>query len=235
MATLDQWIKDFPPITRMYMAGALLTTAACALELLTPFQLFFSYPLIVYSHQYWRLITSFFFFGSRFSIDFLFHMFFLVRYCRGLEEGSFHGRTADFAYLMIFGSTIISLIAPIVNLRFLGEPLTFMMVYIWSRRNPFARLNFLGLFTFTAPYLPWVLLAFAFLLENQGFMDNHAMSNFIGIMVGHMYYFLEDVYPLMIPSRKRLLKTPRFLTALFTPEHDPHPNIVINEPHPQQD
>jgi Derlin-2/3 len=77
MASLEQWIKDFPVITRTYMAGALLTTAACALDLLSPFSLYFSLPMIVQRHQYWRLLTNFFFFGANFSLDFLFHMFFL--------------------------------------------------------------------------------------------------------------------------------------------------------------
>ena len=38
------------------------------------------------------------------GLDFLFHMFFLARYCRLLEEGSFRGRTADFFYMLVFGA-----------------------------------------------------------------------------------------------------------------------------------
>jgi hypothetical protein len=34
-----------------------------------------------------------------------------------------------------------------------------MMVYIWARRNPWGRMNFLGVFNFTAPYLPYDLMA----------------------------------------------------------------------------
>jgi Derlin-2/3 len=41
-----------------------------------------------------------------------------------------------------------------MHMFFVGNSLAFMTVYIWSRRNRFARMNFLGLFTFTAPYLP---------------------------------------------------------------------------------
>ncbi len=33
----------------------------------------------------------------------------------------------------------------------------------------------------------------------------------LGIAVGHLYYYLEDVYPKMTPSRTRILKTPRIL------------------------
>jgi hypothetical protein len=29
-------------------------------------------------------------------------------------------------------------------------------VYVWSKQNPFIHMSFLGLFTFTAAYLPWV-------------------------------------------------------------------------------
>lgn len=46
-------------------------------------------------------------------------------------------------------------------------------------------MSFLGLFPFTAPYLPWVLLSFSILLGNS------ATTDLIGIVVGHIYYFLE--------------------------------------------
>ncbi|KAK6024632.1 hypothetical protein OSTOST_09555 [Ostertagia ostertagi] len=39
---------------------------------------------------FWRLITSFCFFGS-FGFSFLFNMIFTYRYCMMLEEGSFRG------------------------------------------------------------------------------------------------------------------------------------------------
>ena len=84
-----------------------------------------------------------------------------------------------------------------------------MMVYVWARRNPFVRMSFLGLFAFTAPYLPWVLLSFSVLLGNS------AMIDLIGIVVGHVYYFMEDVYPTIADIRgwrvRRWLAAPGFL------------------------
>lgn len=35
-----------------------------------------------------------------------------------------------------------------VNLLFLGHAFTIMLVYVWSRRNPFVRMNFFGLLNF---------------------------------------------------------------------------------------
>jgi len=80
------WYLEIPIITRVYLTTSVVTTAACALELVSPFSLYFNAQLVVYKFQVWRLLTNFFFFGAL-GLDFLFHMFFLVRYCRLLEEG----------------------------------------------------------------------------------------------------------------------------------------------------
>lgn len=37
------------------------------------------------------------------GLDFVFHMFFLVKYSKALEEGSFRGRSADFLWMLLFG------------------------------------------------------------------------------------------------------------------------------------
>ncbi len=58
-----------------------------------------------------------------------------------------------------------------VNLVFLGQAFTIMLVYIWSRRNPNVRMNFFGLLNFQAPFLPWVLMGFSLLLGNSIIVD----------------------------------------------------------------
>jgi len=54
---------------------------------------------------------------------------------------------------------------------FLGQAFTIMLVYVWSRRNPYVSMSFFGLLTFQAPYLPWVLFAFSLLLGNSVIVD----------------------------------------------------------------
>lgn len=44
-------------------------------------------------------------------------------------------------------------------------------VYVWGRRHPYVSLSFLGIFNFTAPYLPWVLLAFSVILRSSPVVD----------------------------------------------------------------
>jgi len=207
--SMEQLIRDIPVVTRAYMTGALVTTAACALDFISPFSLYLNFSLVFYKLQFWRLVTNFLFFGARFSHDFLFHMFFLVRYSRALEEGAFRGRTADFLFMVLFGALVMLILAPLIGLQFLGSSLTFMMVYIWARANPFGRMHFLGLFTFTAPFLPWVLLSFSLLLGGDFVVDA------VGIFTGHLYYFIRHVYPRMLPSRPNLLATPGLIENFF--------------------
>uniref|UniRef100_A0AAA9TPL1 Derlin n=1 Tax=Bos taurus TaxID=9913 RepID=A0AAA9TPL1_BOVIN len=138
------------------------------------------------------------------------------RYCRMLEEGSFRGRTADFVFMFLFGGVLMTLLGLLGSLFFLGQALTAMLVYVWSRRSPGVRVNFFGLLTFQAPFLPWALMGFSMLLGNSILVD------LLGIAVGHVYYFLEDVFPNQ-PGGKRLLLTPSFLKLLLdAPEEDPN-------------
>ncbi|XP_041749843.1 derlin-2 isoform X1 [Coregonus clupeaformis] len=192
------------------------------LELITPFQLYFNPDLILRNYQVWRLITNFLFFGPV-GFNFLFNMIFLYRYCRMLEEGSFRGRTADFVFMFLFGGLLMTIFGTFVSLVFLGQAFTIMLVYVWSRRNPNVRMNFFGLLNFQAPFLPWVLMGFSLLLGNSIIVD------LLGIAVGHVYFFLEDVFPNQ-PGGGRWLKTPFFLKMLFdTPEEDANYNPLPEE------
>ena len=204
--SIEDWYKEMPVVTRTYLTLAFLTTVLCSLDVISPLTVYFNLKLITQKFQLWRLVSNFFFFGNL-GLDFLFHMFFLSRYCRLLEEGSFRSRTADFVYMLLFGGTLLLVCASFAQIQFLGQSLTFMMVYVWARRNQHLNMSFLGLFNFTAPYLPWVLAIFSVVLGSSPVVD------VVGMIAGHLYYFLEDIYPAM--RGRRLLKTPGLLKVLF--------------------
>ena len=212
-----QWYMSIPPVSRVYLTASFVLTSLCALDLLSPFSLYYNYNLIFHQNQWWRLITNFLFFGL-FSIDFLFHMYFLVRYSRLLEEGDYRNRPASFVVFLLFGSFLLLLAAPFSSVHFLGSSLTFMMVYVWGRRNADVRMSFLGLFPFNAPYLPWVMLGFSCLLGNSATLD------VLGIAAGHCYYFLEYVLPSIAEirgwGRRKLLEPPNVLKWLCGDRRD---------------
>eukprot|EP00073_Rattus_norvegicus_P041674 XP_008771144.1 PREDICTED: derlin-3 isoform X4 [Rattus norvegicus] len=59
-----------------------------------------------------------------------------------------------------------------------------------------------------------------------------AFGSLTGIIVGHIYYFLEDVFPNQ-PGGKRLLLTPSFLKLLLDdPQEDPN-YLPLPEEHPE--
>ncbi|XP_039098769.1 derlin-3 isoform X3 [Hyaena hyaena] len=176
-----------PAVTRAYTAACVLTTAAVQLELLSPFQLYFNPHLVFRKFQVWRLVTNFLFFGPL-GFSFFFNMLFVFRYCRMLEEGSFRGRTADFVFMFLFGGVLMTVSFP------------------GSETSGAAPLG-----PAFAPFLPWALMGFSLLLGNSILVD------LLGIAVGHIYYFLEDVFPNQ-PGGKRLLLTPSFL-SVWAPPH----------------
>uniref|UniRef100_A0A665TDK0 Derlin n=1 Tax=Echeneis naucrates TaxID=173247 RepID=A0A665TDK0_ECHNA len=201
--TLQQEYLQIPVVTRAYTTACVLTTAAVQLEIITPFQLYFNPDLILRNYQVMMKC--------------------MYRYCRMLEEGSFRGRTADFVFMFLFGGLLMTIFGTFVSLVFLGQAFTIMLVYVWSRRNPNVRMNFFGLLNFQAPFLPWVLMGFSLLLGNSIIVD------LLGIAVGHVYFFLEDVFPNQ-PGGGRWLKTPSIIKMLFdTPEEDANYNPLPEE------
>mmetsp|Transcript_15490 Transcript_15490/g.14021 ORF Transcript_15490/g.14021 Transcript_15490/m.14021 type:complete len:255 (+) Transcript_15490:114-878(+) len=227
------WYTEIPVISRVYLTAALGTTTACYMDIISPLTLYYNYDLIITKGQYWRIFSSFLFFGS-FSFNLFFHIYFVVRYCRLLEEGKFRGRTADFILMILFGAAFMLIMAVSFNMfskiKFLGHPLSFMMVYVWARcpENLNVQMSLLGLFPFTAPYLPWILLLFAL------FLGSPIETDLMGIIVGHLYFFLDEIYPQIATIRgwslRKIIIAPRVLHYICGTLQDNAPLRVIDEP-----
>ena len=83
------------------------------------------------------------------------------------------------------------MMALFVNIVFLGQAFTIMLVYVWSRRNRFVRMNFFGLTNFQAPYLPWVLLGFSLMLGNSIIVDIMGKCSFMLIFYSRLYILID--------------------------------------------
>jgi Derlin-2/3 len=120
--------------------------------------------------------------------------------------------------MLLFGAiSMLMISAWVYNFVFLSHSLVIMVVYIWSRRNPNEHLNLLGLFTISAPYLAYVMLGFTALL---GGGVSAAAIDIVGIVVGHVYWFLADIWPAV--TGFHILKTPGFVSALFPDDEIGH-------------
>ncbi|KIM43210.1 hypothetical protein M413DRAFT_444019 [Hebeloma cylindrosporum] len=187
---IEAWIFQIPPITRGWLVVSVLTSLAVQCQLVTPLQLYFSPRSAFINAQPWRMATTFFYFGS-ISLDFVFHLFFFMRYSRMLEESSFANKKADYFWLLFLSSVMLLGLSPLFNLPFLSSSLAFVPIYLWSRRHPSTPISLFGLITITAPYLPIALVAFSWVLNGTW---RAAAGDLVGCAVGHIGWFLRDVW-----------------------------------------
>ncbi|ETW81728.1 hypothetical protein HETIRDRAFT_65032 [Heterobasidion irregulare TC 32-1] len=187
---IEAWVNQIPPVTRAWLVLSVLTSLAVQSQLVTPLQLYFSFKASFTNMQLWRVFTNFFYFGT-ISLDFVFHMFFFMRYSRMLEESSFANRKADYFWLLLVSSVMLLTLSPLFNLPFLSSPLAYVPIYMWSRRHPSTPISLFGLVTITAPYLPFALVAFSWMLSGTW---RAAASDLVGCAVGHVGWFVRDVW-----------------------------------------
>ena len=125
-----------------------------------------------------------------------------------------------------------------MGIPFLMDPMVLATLYVWCQLNKDVIVNFwFGtqfkvrhkgnqtgyclvvhekskflltplIFAFQAMYLPWVLFAFNMIIAGGGIME------LIGILIGHMYFFLMFKYPQDFGGPS-LLSTPQFMYNWF--------------------
>ena len=215
------------------MTACVVTSLCEFLGVLNILDLYLNFSLVTERFELWRLVTTFTYMGDL-GLSFVLKMYFAIRYSKLLEEGHYRGRTADFVMMWIFGAFSLLGLNAVCHVYkfsswkppvFLGPALVNAILYIWARRSPYIRMDFMGLFRFPAPCLPWVILGLELVLENGSIA-----FDVLGILVGHLFYFLTDTYPRT--SGRHLLPTPGFLKAMFD-QHD-HPAPAAQAEQPQQ-
>ncbi|XP_008234433.1 PREDICTED: derlin-1.1-like [Prunus mume] len=209
MSTPAEYYRSLPPVSKTYGVACFMTAAALYLQLYNPWNIALDYGLVIKRFQVWRLITSFFFLGP-FSFPFAFRLIIIARYGVGLERGPFDKRTADYVWMLVFGaiSLLVMAVVPYLLSPFMGPSVVFMIVYVWSREFPNARINIYGLVSLKGFYLPWALLGLDLIFGDP------LKPDILGMVAGHLYYFLTVLHPLA--GGKLMLKTPLWVHKLVS-------------------
>ncbi|XP_022872926.1 derlin-1.2-like isoform X2 [Olea europaea var. sylvestris] len=207
MATPLEYYNSIPPVTKTYAVACLFATGAYTLELYNIRNIALLYSDVFKRFQIWRLITPFFFIGP-FSLNFAFRLLTILYYGTQLERGPFDKRTADLVWMYVFGAASLLVMAAIPYLwtPFLGPSMVFVIVYVWGREFPNARINIHGLFELKGFYIAYYMIVVELVLGNP------LKQAMIGIAAGHLYYFLTVLYPLK--TGNNILKTPRWIHKL---------------------
>lgn len=156
-----EWLESLPPITRAWFLASLLTTCLVSFGMLSAFRVVWVWPMVWEKFELWRLVTPFVYFGG-FSFAFVINMYLLVQYSRNYEVSPYNtgggGSTADYAWMLILGMGLLLVLSTVMGVVVPSQGLTYMVLYVWSRRNPSTQVSLYG-FQLPAVYLPWALLA----------------------------------------------------------------------------
>lgn len=187
----------------------------------TFFDVVFAFGVSIYHCTIYHRLLVDFYLHARLALQlctcpFVFFADMLVTMSTRYETGSpFNtgagGGTADYVFALMFAMAMMLLTYPLVVTVFPIPPffvnnMVYFVMYVWSKRNPTAQAAIWGI-PMEAIWLPFAYLALTVLMGNPYFDLLH------GLAIGHLYYFLVDVFPQVYG--KDILVTPHFLIDRF--------------------
>ena len=200
--------NESPKITRLLILSSFAISILVWSGLINTLDIYLNFGLIIHKFEIWRLVTTFLYFGE-FNLNLILHMYIFFRDSKILEKKIFHGSSADYLYFILFCMIFLLILSPFTKSLFLSSSLNFAMMYYWGRKSKTTNVEFMGVFTFRAPYLSIFYIIISFLLGYE------YKQLIYGIIVGHVYFFGKDILPRIKGIKGvKLLETPRFIQSL---------------------
>lgn len=210
MSEIQTWFKNLPTCTRYWFGLSVGFALLGRIGLISPYYLILTYEHFIKGFQFWRPATALFYYPLSPSTGFhyLLNLYFLYNYSLRLETGVYATRPGDYFFMLLFNWICIVVIALFSNIMLLMDPMVLSVLYIWCQLNKDTEVTFWFGTRFKAMYLPWVLMGFNMILSGGGLYE------IVGILVGHLYFFLTFKYPQDYGGR-RLLNTPDIIYQYF--------------------
>jgi len=207
MASSDigDWYRNIPMMTKYWFTGSVALPLVGKLGLVSAMSMILDFHSFIYRFQIWRPITALFYFPlvPQTGFQFLMNLYFLYSYSTRLETGVFDGKPADYLFMLIFNWICLVIIGLLASIPLLMNPMVLSVLYVWCQFNKDQVVQFWFGTQFKAMYLPWVLLAFNVIVSGGGWYE------FIGIVVGHIYFYVMYKYPQDFGGRQ-FIQTPAF-------------------------
>jgi len=203
---IQNWFNSLPFFTRWWFGLSVLFPLAGRFGLIAAQWVVLDWSFLVHSFHLWRPVTALFFYPTNFH--YLMNLYFLYSYSLRLETGIFSGRPADYAFMLAFSWMCSCVTALALGMRLLMDPMILSVLYLWCMLNKETIVSFWFGTQFKAMYLPWVLFGFNLIINGSGVME------LIGILIGHLYFFLVFKYPQDFGGPS-LLSTPQIFYQWF--------------------
>ncbi|KAH8605076.1 putative Der1 like family [Trypanosoma vivax] len=188
--SFETWFRSLGPVTRRILVASVAITMLSSVRAVP-----FPYLLLDYSalkrFELWRPATAALFFGN-FSFPWLISIAMFVSYLSYNEENDFKGKSGDYAWMIVVLITGLTIGGLSLSLPVTSGGLLMSLCWIFCKRHPELRMALYS-FEFNATTFPWVLLAFHFIL------GQNIVEDVLGIVVGHMFFFVKDLLPLTNP------------------------------------
>ena len=208
MEVFNFLFNESPKITKILVLSSFGISILVWSGLINTFDIYLNFYLIFHKYEIWRIVTTFLYFGE-FNLNLILHMFIFFRDSKILERKIFQGNSADYLYFILFCMIFLLILSPITKTLFLSTSLNFAMMYYWGRKSKMTNVEFMGVFTFRAPYLSIFYLMISFLLGYE------YKELIIGIIVGHVYFFLKEILPRIKGVKGiKLLETPKIVQKM---------------------
>lgn len=204
------YYKSIPIVSRMLFTISMGLTLLTYLNIVSPYTLVYSLEYVK-RLELWRVVTSFFYWGPM-NIDVLVHQIFLLRYSIMLEDS--FTNASDYFYMILTGMALIFAMSNFLKIPRMSPALSSFIMYVWAKKNPMIIVQYLGLISMPAYYIPYIMCIISYLLERR-----IPKGDLVGIVAGHVYFYFKTVYPRT--SGKDPLGTPRFIHALFNSARPP--------------
>mmetsp|Transcript_3605 Transcript_3605/g.8522 ORF Transcript_3605/g.8522 Transcript_3605/m.8522 type:complete len:282 (+) Transcript_3605:15-860(+) len=213
----SEWFNSLPWVTRVWFCASMFSTVAMHANLINPLTLAHLHEFTFGKLQVWRLVTNFCFLG-KFSFAFLMTILFLIQFSSQLEK-DYQGRTSEYLWVVLLGASCLLTLNGLLDLGmyFGSVPLIFYVMYIWCRRHPHTQMSIFGLFNISAAYLPF------FHLMMTSLMGGSIMEMGLGVLVGHLFHFLNDLHPWTAGAR--VFQPPQLLRDLVKNEAGAPPGV----------
>ncbi|CCM01204.1 uncharacterized protein FIBRA_03252 [Fibroporia radiculosa] len=195
-------IRKIPSVTRFFCGAYLVVSVPVMLESLSPDKIVFVKELVIQQFQVWRIFTSFFLGGKRYSLHLAYYggladntvyekVLDLVisstsQNSNQLESQYYVGRVADYVWqTFLSGIGIIALNIPLQSFVH-TRPFLLALTYLTSRlAPPGSQTSFFGLFNFPVLYLPFALIAFDLMMGGRA----AAARSISGAIIGHLWWW----------------------------------------------
>jgi Derlin-2/3 len=199
-----QLFSQAPPLSRTWVSLSMLTAILLSSGKLDVRLITFDPVAILYRGEWWRLFSSLFYMGDSLkSITFYMQLKNLLDTVKVLELVKYRWDPKELVSYIGWNTILLAIISHILpanpSMLFLSTPMVMSLLYIYARSCGVQPMPWLMFFSIRAGWLP-----FAQMLQDY-LQVGDVTPNLMGVLAGHIYYYLKEVMPrLLLPDKPHL-------------------------------